>query len=707
MNSFIESAKRAVQALQVAVTGNSDYRYRYYDPRKFQGSCDVERKVLSVPVFGNLDEDDDMFVRLINLHELGHAEYTPCNKNPNWIPLKGHLMNVLEDMRIEQNLMNRSMAYSKIIQDGRQVMYKKCIDNFKAGKGIQKVLVALMLDGYGFPLELDAGEQSVYDLIRADFVQWRDIPNMEKKSGYFELERIADEIIKKLQENCPSDEDKEGDDEKKEKKEKKKSKKEKSDSDESDEGEESDDDGEEGDESDSKKKKKSKKSKKSKKDDEESDDEDKDDEDGEDEKESDDKKKDKKKSKKEKESDEDGEESDDEEKSEKKSKKSKKDEEDDGEESEDDEDGDDSDSDESDEEGEKSDSEESGSEESDEEKESGDESDEGEKSEQSDEIDEELRNAIKDALDADDGGDEIAEAISEAMKQIADDSISEDEYIPYTDKDIFATVDGEDVSSYQSSYNSITVAMRQLQMILEKVLMSRKRNSKLSNMERGRFDVRKSYRLTKSISKNVFYKKHIGEDLNTAVSLLIDQSGSMNGSKITNARALAIAFSECLSKIQIPFEVSGFTTANWGAGRVEGFDFSRTITLKIDIFKNFNDKYQAVKGKLGMIKSYKHNVDGEAIKLGVARLMERKEARKVMFVLSDGMPEADMNNDMLNKNLMDEIANARKMGVEVYAIGIQTDSPLRFYGKENTVVVNDIKTLGNEFFRKLTEVLDK
>ena len=807
MRSVAESSLKAVQAIQIAVTGENHFTYRYTDVRKADASCDLDRKVLKVPVFGYLSEADDKFTRYLNFHENFHVLWTAANKDKAWTRLKGTLVNVIEDLRIERNGQARGMAYTNVVLEGREEAVKRFAGKIDAGKnGIGKIFGKLMMEEYGYDhITLDAPTQAIYNAIYDTFKKWKKLPNGYSKKGYYEVITLADEIIAILKAIIPpppppkSEEEKQKEKEEKEKKEQEKKdkqdKKDKSDkkekSDKKDKGEKSDD-GEKGD----------KGEKSDDKDGEPGDDgeESEDDKDGSGKQDKKDSKKKDKKDKKEKsdkgeksDENEDGEKSDDEEnedgegsdsdnedgegsddesddKSDKKGKGKNSDDEsdednEDGEGSDDSEDSDSEDNEDSDSEDEKSDKKSDKKDKKSEKKEKSGKKDKGEKSEGSEDSDDaeskgergtgdvsdeeeagsigdedfdvhddtsavdemkkrmeqaekgiqevkfedltqEQQELVKAMLEDEEVVDVLQQMVQEEMKQIAEESLENCPYIPYTDKDVIRTIEGGDESNYNRSYQQINVAMRQIQQVLEHVLMSEKKNKRLANMERGKFDVRKAYRLTKSVSKAVFYKKQLGKDLNTVVSLVVDESGSMGGQQIDTSRAMAIAFAECLNKIGIPFEIVGYTTATWDSVAQEGFAFDRTIPLRIDIFKNFTDKYMAVKTRLGKMAAYNHNIDGEAVKIVGTNLASRKEKRKIMMVLSDGLPQGDdESNYKLNQNLKDEIKKCREGGIEVYGFGIEVDNPRIFYGEKNFVYVSDINNLGAIFFDRLKEVL--
>jgi cobaltochelatase CobT len=85
------------------------------------------------------------------------------------------------------------------------------------------------------------------------------------------------------------------------------------------------------------------------------------------------------------------------------------------------------------------------------------------------------------------------------------------------------------------------------------------------------------------------------------------------------------------------------------------------------------------------------NVDGESLMMAAMRLVKRREQRKVLMVLSDGMPSAYGIDEHLCRHLSDTVKTIEKMGIEVVGIGIKDDSVKRFYPKN--VVISDIEAL--------------
>jgi len=74
------------------------------------------------------------------------------------------------------------------------------------------------------------------------------------------------------------------------------------------------------------------------------------------------------------------------------------------------------------------------------------------------------------------------------------------------------------------------------------------------------------------------------------------------------------------------------------------------------------------------------NCDNESIMWAAEKLWQRPEKRKILFVLSDGMPSATgSDRSLLDQDLRFNIIKLERLGIEVHGIGIYTTEPQKFY----------------------------
>jgi cobalamin biosynthesis protein CobT len=275
-------------------------------------------------------------------------------------------------------------------------------------------------------------------------------------------------------------------------------------------------------------------------------------------------------------------------------------------------------------------------------------------------------------------------------------------YVSDTSNDIIV-VPENNVKKFEEARDKIKSKLNMFSRFVEQTLVAMKRNKKQGGKDKGNLDYDKLHMISKSLTRNVFYKNKIGRDLNTCVSIIIDESGSMYN-HMKEVRSMTIAIAECLNKLKVPFEIVGTTTTSEYGKMPDGFD--RITPIKQDMFKSFKEHYNNVKNRLGSLEDQNNNVDGENLEYASRRLRSQKEPRKIIFSICDGEPCAGHNNyRKMEDNLKDVSTRLRKEGIEVYAFGIGTQAPQEFYGKDFFLYLDSIKNMDMKFFRKFKEII--
>jgi hypothetical protein len=211
-------------------------------------------------------------------------------------------------------------------------------------------------------------------------------------------------------------------------------------------------------------------------------------------------------------------------------------------------------------------------------------------------------------------------------------------------------------------------------------LMAMKREKWDNGFRSGRLD---TGRLTNALRnrEDLFRRKEEAHLVNSAVSLLVDSSGSMYGSKFAHACASACMLAEALQGIGVNVEIAGFTESGPGD---DG--------LVHDIWLPFGRRYvrDNVLKKMGkMSESLLNNVDGENILYAYTRLKNQKETRKILIVLSDGSPAGSgpygntMGPGLFTLKVIQDIEKDKH--VSIVGIGIGGHDTARLY--KNSVKV--------------------
>jgi cobalamin biosynthesis protein CobT len=174
--------------------------------------------------------------------------------------------------------------------------------------------------------------------------------------------------------------------------------------------------------------------------------------------------------------------------------------------------------------------------------------------------------------------------------------------------------------------------------------------------------------------KRAFKRRIPGKALNTCVHILVDVSGSMSGPKKEIAAKAADRLCVDLSRaVRVPTAVTAF-----------GGD----CNVPLWKMKDFHEP--AIPGHVAALNNCHGggNSDGDAVLYAGETLVARKEPRKILIVLSDGMPTGAAAGKSPADMLKTAIKTVKDRGVEVYGIGICDSSVKMFYGKECKVISN-------------------
>ena len=206
----------------------------------------------------------------------------------------------------------------------------------------------------------------------------------------------------------------------------------------------------------------------------------------------------------------------------------------------------------------------------------------------------------------------------------------------------------------------------------------------------------------------------------TVVTLLIDNSGSMRGRPISIAAICADVLARTLERCSVKVEILGFTTRAWKGGQAREKWLAdgrpqqpgRLNDLRHIIYKQADAPWRRSRDNLGLMMKeglLKENIDGEALEWAHRRMVGRREARRIMMVISDGAPVDDSTlsvnpANFLEKHLRDVIAMIEKRkAVELIAIGIGHDVT-RYY--QRAVTITDVDQLAGAMTEQLASLFD-
>lgn len=197
-----------------------------------------------------------------------------------------------------------------------------------------------------------------------------------------------------------------------------------------------------------------------------------------------------------------------------------------------------------------------------------------------------------------------------------------------------------------------------------------------------------------TLTSRVFDRNYVSANFSdTSVMILVDESGSMHGKRIKNARECAIALAEIFAKINLPIYILGFTAD-------EGSDLNHIHYVTW----NKNNKKNRI--SLTNIRAKSNNRDGMTIRYATNILEKRLSNHKLMIVISDGQPAASYYNGKHavedTKKAVDE---ARKQNIRVLGVAIGNDiNELHSIYKNDFLIVEDVNLMFNKITKKLKKI---
>lgn len=148
-----------------------------------------------------------------------------------------------------------------------------------------------------------------------------------------------------------------------------------------------------------------------------------------------------------------------------------------------------------------------------------------------------------------------------------------------------------------------------------------------------------------------------------AVSVVLDQSGSMSGSEHIAAMA-GIAIAEPLVSLGSPCQVIGPRDGTWYGGYYNHHEgCHRSHAVDVDIFKDWDEKLKDTLPRFAKVKATGGTPLSDGIQFALKELNNRPERHRVVMVVTDGMPNCP---DVVRR----QIRLAAEAGVYVVGIGI-------------------------------------
>ena len=173
-----------------------------------------------------------------------------------------------------------------------------------------------------------------------------------------------------------------------------------------------------------------------------------------------------------------------------------------------------------------------------------------------------------------------------------------------------------------------------------------------------------------------------GETPELAVSLLVDESGSMSGNRISQAMLTAMLVEDFCRGVDIPLSISGHYFSNNQTNIVNYIRFDET--------PNKTQKY-----RLAQMRVHGCNHDGMALRYVLKNIQNQEADNKLLILISDGQPAANgYSGACAHSDLRKIKSECKKTGVTLItaAIGEDKDIIQDIY-KDSYLNISDVSRL--------------
>jgi cobalamin biosynthesis protein CobT len=230
----------------------------------------------------------------------------------------------------------------------------------------------------------------------------------------------------------------------------------------------------------------------------------------------------------------------------------------------------------------------------------------------------------------------------------------------------------------------------------------------------------------------VFTRREEAQSLDTAISLVLDCSGSMMGERMKLSAEAAYALGCVLHRLNVTFECLGFTD-NGSDPRVNTPSYAaevaaahaiapivRSVPIIMPKFKTFEERWtQPVQRRFahvynhdggyyggGGVVPFGSTPEGCGVQFAARRLLARKEKRKIMIVMTDGEPMGQNYAGWgagrpYTQQARETVKSVSAAGIDLIGIGIQHTGPKGYY--PNSMVINNL----SEMPKQLMDLLKK
>ena len=312
----------------------------------------------------------------------------------------------------------------------------------------------------------------------------------------------------------------------------------------------------------------------------------------------------------------------------------------------------------------------------------------------------------------------ISDAMAEAIEEQVAGFDTSRQYRPFArQRDRIAVVPGAKPAEVEALLETGKDTVRRLRRGLTNALRAAEKRWWRDDRLRGDLSPRTLHRLCMDRPRlDIFRTRSVVQGKSTAVSILLDASGSMSRRKMEVARSAMRALLEALGDLKIATEALIFTTGNLVdmnlAMQQTGLDagelrnrYGRMSNLEIGLVKQFGEPVKAALSRLPSIQGSGLTPLGEAMQITAGRLIQRRETRRILLVLTDGKAGCEGGSDSATAHAQEIAGRITKVGIELIGVGI-LDENIREVVAES-IVINTLQDLPAQLCKLLGRTLKK
>ncbi|GMU20515.1 MAG: hypothetical protein AMXMBFR13_06120 [Phycisphaerae bacterium] len=315
-------------------------------------------------------------------------------------------------------------------------------------------------------------------------------------------------------------------------------------------------------------------------------------------------------------------------------------------------------------------------------------------------------------------GSLVSEALTGAIAEQVAELSQRQAYRPFTRQsdriEIVAVADRAEVDALLDTGRD---AVRRLRRGLTNALRSAEKRWWRDDQLRGELSPRTLHRLCMDRPRlDIFRVRSIVQGKSTAVSVLLDASGSMSRRKMDVARDAMRVLLEALTELKIATEALTFTTGNAvdisEIMQQTGLDahklrerYGRLSNLEIGLIQQFGEPVKAALSRLPKVQGSGLTPLGEAMQIAAARLMNRPETRRILLVLTDGKAGCEGGGEAATIHAQEMAGRIKKAGIELIGVGILDDNIREVVAE--SIVIQTLEDLPAQLCKLLGRTLKK